>query len=113
MDKRIKALWIESLRGGEYGQGIGRLRSRVSNNFCCLGVLCDLASKEGVGEWRSCEDNVFAMNFLTEGEGVESAFLPSAVRTWAGMSVGTSDLMDMNDSGVTFEEIADYIEESL
>lgn len=87
MDKRIKALWIGALRGGEYAQGVGRLRSKETDKFCCLGVLCDLASKEGVGDWRSYEDDVLAVNFLTEGEGVESAFLPRAVRAWAGISV--------------------------
>ncbi len=41
MNKEIKAKWVAALRSGEYKQGLGQLRSK-ENNFCCLGVLCNL-----------------------------------------------------------------------
>jgi hypothetical protein len=45
MNKEIADKWIEALRSGEYEQGIASLQS--GGRFCCLGVLCDLAIKEG------------------------------------------------------------------
>lgn len=39
--------WLNALESGEYQQGRGKLRTK-DNKFCCLGVLCDLAVKEGI-----------------------------------------------------------------
>ena len=47
MKPEIQAEWVAALRSGEYKQGTGVLRSEA-NEFCCLGVLCDLAVKAGV-----------------------------------------------------------------
>lgn len=44
MNPKLK-LWLDSLRGGSYKQGEGVLKS-IDGNFCCLGVLADLCSKE-------------------------------------------------------------------
>lgn len=46
MDPDVKAKWVEALRSGEYKQGKGVLEQE--GKFCCLGVLCDLAVKNGV-----------------------------------------------------------------
>lgn len=43
----VKAKWAEALRSGNYTQGDGQLRDQ-SDSFCCLGVLCEIAVKEGV-----------------------------------------------------------------
>lgn len=47
MDKNIKEKWVAALRSGEYKQANGVLRDEWGG-FCCLGVLCDLADKEGL-----------------------------------------------------------------
>lgn len=39
--KKFKDKWIAALRSGKYKQGRGQLRS-LNNNYCCLGVLCDV-----------------------------------------------------------------------
>ena len=50
MKQEIKEKWVSALRSGEYKQGKEGLR--IYNEFCCLGVLCDLYIKEtGVGFW--------------------------------------------------------------
>lgn len=43
----VKAKWTEALRSGTYTQGVGQLRDKA-NNYCCLGVLCEVAVQEGV-----------------------------------------------------------------
>lgn len=45
MKKEIAMRWIEALRSGKYMQGKGRLRS-FYDEFCCLGVLCNLHAIE-------------------------------------------------------------------
>lgn len=56
MNERIKKLWLEALRSGEYTQATCQLRRDHADNdgssYCCLGVLCDLHAKEQkTGYW--------------------------------------------------------------
>lgn len=44
-EKEIADKWIKALNSGEYKQGFGQLRDR-DDNFCALGVLCNLHAKE-------------------------------------------------------------------
>lgn len=44
MDAKLKEDWVKALRSGGYRQGIGKLRS--GDEFCCLGVLCQIAGVE-------------------------------------------------------------------
>lgn len=122
MNSKVKAQWLAALRSGEYEQGGGALRQ--GNSFCCLGVLCDLAAKQGVGNWIPSPD---VHGFLTPGDGRASGALPPAVVQWAGLrsnvahipggvryAIGTresSTLVLLNDNGYTFAQIADIIEE--
>ena len=46
MNKEVKKKWVDALRSGEYAQGRSSLRDH--DEYCCLGVLCELAVKEGV-----------------------------------------------------------------
>lgn len=88
MIARIKALWTERLRSGEYRQ-IHRRLSDTSNGRCCLGVLCDLAVEAGVvrrevvlGDRTSRVIYVALDDETDNGEGL----LPKAVADWAGLS---------------------------
>ena len=38
--------WVEALRSGEYEQGKEFLQ--CGSSFCCLGIACEVASKNGV-----------------------------------------------------------------
>lgn len=116
MHPRIKQLWLDALRSGEYEQGAGRLHSE--GGFCCLGVLCDLYAKENGASWTqptSDEPNDYGMN----GEYV---YLPKDIAQWANINQfgvivrgdhNHIDLADMNDKGQTFVEIAEAIDENL
>lgn len=50
MNKEIKLKWIEALRSGNYKQGRGQLRNH-RNEYCCLGVLCDIHAQETGRKW--------------------------------------------------------------
>ena len=116
MNKEIKAQWLTALRGGEYAQGWGQLRK--GNEFCCLGVLCDLAEKAGVIESHEDEWNIHHY-----GDNGESSVLPYAVRQWVSLlhfdpevrtGSGVLALSKVNDElNYSFYEIAELIEEQL
>lgn len=112
MNADVKKEWCAKLRSGTYDQGRGQLRLR--NEYCCLGVLCDIAAKHGIGYW---DEDVFH----TKGS-EDASVLPPAVCQWAGIGldpdIGRGTLSAHND-GVgklephSFAEIADLIEAHL
>lgn len=78
MKEHIKDKWIAALLSGEYKQGRTRLKTQ-DGGFCCLGVLCDLASEEGVGTWKG-------LNFQSDNFNMPwTSWLPPEVVDWAGM----------------------------
>lgn len=111
--------WIAALRSGDYKQGTGYLALKEGDDtkYCCLGVLCELAVKEGIippGLQIEDRPKVYAD---TDGEGVY--YPPNAVTRWATTlfdgwysPIDVRDTLDnMNDTyGFTFEQIADALE---
>lgn len=90
MNPEIKAQWIAALRSGEYQQGRKCLTTITAegDKHCCLGVLCDLASKAAIG----LEISTRAEHDNREGEEVElrtydehQGQLPGRVVVWAGL----------------------------
>lgn len=94
-NKEAVKKWVEALRSGNYKQGKGALRvtqgrelSPSEDRFCCLGVACDLAEREGV---------MLDVNFTTRGDQYEHdgewdvsydgdhLELPEAVQDWLGI----------------------------
>jgi hypothetical protein len=109
MDPYIKQLWIEALRSGRYEQGTGVLRN-TNNEYCCLGVLCDIYDDQG---WGQPNDYMYPYFGYEE-------FLPLEVQQWAGVtregelsSAENHTLAYFNDMGSSFEKLADLIEEYL
>ena len=88
MNPEIKALWLTALRSGDYKQGQGVLRDGA-DNFCCLGVLTDLAVKAGV-----LEDGVVGEGGVYRYKGefaiTEGTLIPS-VAEWAGLYFDAND----------------------
>lgn len=113
MNSDIKARWIAALRSGEYRQGTRKLHQ--GDLFCCLGVLCDIAVKDGVIDPPT---RVFDMDDIFEYEH-STDVLPDKVVEWAWLPSGNPtppgdermSLAMMNDTGSSFTEIADFIEE--
>jgi hypothetical protein len=114
MDSDIKERWVAALRSGQYEQGVGYLTYKLEdevNRYCCLGVLCDILSDESDLFTKSYDpskshltkygDSFYELNFSQQD------FL----------KIGLSEiapLVYMNDTdGKSFNEIADFIEETL
>ena len=119
MDEKVKRRWIDALRSGEYKQAQGILRN-MYQGFCCLGVLCDLHAKDTGENWHPAGPYLEYRQCKTS--------LPPEVFHWAGMKESTAystetgegvsnkrlqNLVKMNDAGIDFTEIADYIERNL
>ena len=101
-------LWVEALRSGEYQQGKTLLR--VEDNFCCLGVACEVAIKNGVNINVIQTDRYFSYNDATHS-------LPQAAMEFFGIkdnfgSFRENALSAENDRGTSFQEIANIIEEN-
>lgn len=110
MDQEIKDRWLEALRSGEYEQGTGYLS--VDGKFCCLGVLCDLAEKEGVvnheEEQKSSDGETVTVREygLDDGRPRSASLLPYVVMDWAGLSTDGPEVWSEDDGGRVMEELA-------
>lgn len=114
MKKDKAEKWVQALRSGEFVQGHGALCR--DGRYCCLGVLAELAVREGVlGKYDT--ENRHGSVFTRFGSDGERSFLPREVFEWADLSSdnpiidSTDSLASLNDNGVPFEMIADIIEE--
>ena len=118
MNQEIKTRWVEALRCGEYKQG--RKALRQEDKFCCLGVLCELAVKDGAIPKPLPQGSRYIYG---EPGNSSSNYLPGKVMDWAGIEnlnwAGKYNISEENDgylasdndNGKTFEEIASIIEE--
>lgn len=113
MNADVKALWIEALVSGEYEQTDGTLSRTTSEGIehCCLGVLCQVAIKEGVAVRVDRPRELGAWAYDNT-----STSLPEAVETWAGLH-SPDPILDnrpaslWNDAfDATFNDIAALIE---
>lgn len=136
MDQQIKAEWVAALRSGEYEQGVQLLRQ--GDQFCCLGVLCDLHRKAHQKEGEDDTVNIWFPTIYPEMDNApcfsycygNTTLLPDVVIDWCGLEscdphvqriVSSEDydvtengtLSLFNDKGATFDQIADIIEEQL
>jgi hypothetical protein len=118
MNKDVIRKWVDALRSGKYPQTRGAL-TRINfgdskYSYCCLGVLCELASAEGV-----ClkQDELYSdshQGFVVYNE--TSSTLPDAVISWAGLDsynprISGKYLSELNDVYLlSFSDIADLIE---
>ena len=109
---------VKTLRSGTYKQGRDIL---VDENdcFCVMGVVCnesetDLEWRRGVGGVWYIDGQCYLLpgkiqkeyGFYNES-GERSDGEPVEIK-----GVGYESLMDANDNGVSFEDLADYIEKN-
>ena len=126
MNSEVKTKWLEALRGGEYKQTRYTLHS-PNDGFCCLGVLCDIYTKELGGSWEYDEREYTCGYTLEVGDELAQVELPHCVVEWAGLEVCSpevanpfredevafSTLASLNDEGRDFKFIADLIDRDL
>jgi hypothetical protein len=131
MDPELKKEWVEALRSGRYKQGKNTLRTK-DDEYCCLGVLCDIAAQKGLGSWH---DEPGGWYFQVSSDGSQGIALPpTGVARWAFQPVDPEDeafpidnpvvpvegtalrssLAELNDEeDYTFSKIADVVEKYL
>lgn len=119
MNKEVKEKWVAALRSGKYAQSKQRLKTKYG--YCCLGVLCDLAVKEGICKENPGED--IADEEISFDE--RTSILPQSVLNWANIDsinphvklesrIYPITLAECNDSlDLDFNEIANIIEKQL
>lgn len=115
-DPELKAQWVAALRSGDYKQGRDVLRepTRDGMSYCCLGVLCEVMIKNK-SELVKLEPNSPSYRFATPYGGVcNNMNIHDPVRVKIGLTNNMQKtLQRKNDSGKSFEHIADYIEKKL
>ena len=102
IQEKARRLWVRALRSGKYGWGTGELRPD-KNKYCCLGVLCEVAIKQGIiGKYNPAAGGLTAYPKVME---------------WVGLIEPTgvfddSSLADINDDALRnpFKKIANLIE---
>lgn len=100
--KKFLIDWIIALRSGNYQQGTGGLRT--DNTYCCLGVGCEVYD---TASWVKHDDGIYSYK-----GGI--LFFPKFLKDLTGISPDQEKkLIEMNDDGKTFVEIADHIEQEI
>ncbi len=104
MKKELKKKWIDALRSGKYEQGQYCLRN-IKDKYCCLGVLADNINNVS---WKiHPADKMYEL--FSENERNQS-YIPNE---YLNMDI-QKFLSEMNDnSALSFEEIANWIEENI
>ncbi len=105
---KFKAKWLKALRSGKYKQGKGALHR--DGNFCCIGVECHLHGvsikamdkRPGNGGTKSSFDKIPKYMDAINGKYGNSMSLPPV-----------QVLIEMNDGGKSFKQIANWIERNL
>lgn len=116
--------WLEALRSGHYKQGTGRLllkrgatcliteKSYNTDTYCCLGVLSRIQGR--LTETGSDRDAGHSCILSPTNPCKASLFsagrLPNLVKVRYGDFGDLGSLTELNDRGVSFEDIAKLIE---
>jgi hypothetical protein len=82
VNKERLRLWVAALRSGEYEQGqeaLASLRGDLPPAYCCLGVACEVAIKNGLPLRRIENDELGKVRYDDAGGG-----LPFAAGEWFG-----------------------------
>lgn len=109
----IKEDWIKALRSGKYKQGTGCLRK--GNEYCCLGVLCEVLDLEFIPLY--VEDDLFADiereidNKLLYGIQGNEGGIPHNILRTRKIKINQDYFVELNDGReFSFEQIANVLE---
>lgn len=105
--------WIKALRSGEFKQGSGALQAS-DDRYCCLGVACVVAAKEGVPVNTTSEGELKGSDLeeqIDVQDWLKLRFGDGETRTkkYAWHEAKSLDLV--NDGGWSFDQIANIIEQ--
>lgn len=109
MKKAIALRWAAALKSGDYAQGGGVLRNS-REDFCCLGVLCNLHAQDHPQIARGQLHRSLYLGHSTQ--------LPPEVAKWAravsfdggDLQIGRASATDLNDiRQMPFNKIGDLV----
>ena len=116
LDPELKKQWVAALRSGDYKQGRNYLCNEPgeSARFCCFGVLADIKGVPftRVAVTRYGADLLVRSYDFGGGASPNTLSITGDLRKMFGPEA-VSYLEEQNDIGMTFKEIADYIEDHL
>lgn len=112
MRREVRDLWADALESADFPQAKGALAPVDSDGnpvgFCCLGVLCEVAVREGAigegvpeGEVYPAEEEPTAC--MAYGEDMADTNLPIEVAQWAGIEVESHEWGSWSDPPLTGE----------
>lgn len=118
MKKKVAFSWANALRSGLYDRtthSVLKYGSGDTESYDALGVLCELAVKNGKAKWKLSSPAMPHVWWIDEESPIS---LSAGVKRWAGMNIdpdGQPDefedaIIEAFDSGKTFGQIADWIE---
>lgn len=119
MNKRIKKLWIEALRSGEFKQCKGFLA--MDGKYCALGVLsalamlegeCTYSEENGVGRFDNLRFRLSynVMKWAGIAQENERFLDPKELGVLITVNNKETSVLELNDSGKSFKEIAKLVE---
>lgn len=118
MEKKVKALWVATLKSGVFTKGKYQLRD-IEDCYDATGVLCELAVSAGVipqprkYDRKGSEFFGYRYGDPDSNDG-HATGLPEAVQAWSGVDYRTGyKVAMMGDKGKSFDKIAEWIEENL
>jgi hypothetical protein len=95
MKKAVKKRWVEALESGKFRQGHSQFAQRDESKhikYCCLGVLNKIENLSYSGSCRAFPEDKIPFGLTDDQQ-------------WT--------LIEMNDRGDSFKEIAAYIKKEL
>lgn len=115
---QVYSLWLKALRSGEYKRAKGQLRKTSTSgvqSFCCLGVLQDLAAKDGGNKWFDDDNASWDTEIPANRVRVSDSQPQQEILDFLGIDNRMVDsLIELNDDkDRSFKEIADYIEKKI
>lgn len=113
--QEARALWIAALKSGDWEQG--RQYLCKDGQYCCLGVVCEIYIREGIGELEVSVNTRGIKEYRdTKNEVTMKSGLPNMVADWLGvkgmfgLTTDGRSLTIHNDDGKSFVEIANLVE---
>ena len=103
MNPAAKKVWVKALRSGKFKQGKGKLK-RYDETYCCLGVYCEAVYGFHIPNYE--------MNMPTSYEHLDHEDMEFFRQEPRHCSQLQGLIAQWNDGlGLTFDQIADKIEE--
>jgi hypothetical protein len=123
MNPAFKKMFVEALRSGRYKQCRGHMHVRMYGEihlFCALGVVADLIREELKEEWHVVLGpagdqavEIYGLSALPDKDAWTALLAPHHLALTGLTNNNTDELLGMNDNQISFNKIADYVEQTM